>query len=305
MPCIPITDEQKKEDHYENGTRSRLLAWLLMAAMILTMVPTAIFAAGSATYTKITNMEELTSGQYVLAVQTGYGLGILDGSWITAEAMDATVDAVTDPLHPWTLTVDGDGVRLTDCNGVSVAPTGGNDNGITSGDYSWTVTCTDGTFRFAGQGEDTVILASNKGSGSKFRAYKSTTVNGNPNGYPSDFTLYKLTGGTPVEPTEPTDPVEPTEPEKPEALFDDGDRVVIYNPVHGKALSTTYTGFYNNGTDVTLENGVLTGYTESDIWTVGVNDDGTYTFPRRTAKSWPWARATPACPWTKYIPTGA
>ena len=45
-----------------------------------------------------------------------------------------------------------------------------------------------------------------------------------------------------------------------------------------KALSTTYTGFYNNGTDVTLENGVLTGYTESDIWTVGVNDDGTYTF---------------------------
>ena len=151
----------------KNGTRSRLLAWLLMAAMILTMVPTAIFAAGSATYTKITNMEELTSGQYVLAVQTGYGLGILDGSWITAEAMDATVDAVTDPLHPWTLTVDGDGVRLTDCNGVSVAPTGGNDNGITSGDYSWTVTCTDGTFRFAGQGEDTVILASNKGSGSK------------------------------------------------------------------------------------------------------------------------------------------
>ena len=262
----------------KNGTRSRLLAWLLMAAMILTMVPTAIFAAGSATYTKITNMEELTSGQYVLAVQTGYGLGVLDGSWITAEAMDATVDAVTDPLHPWTLTVDGDGVRLTDCNGVSVAPTGGNDSGITSGDYSWTVTCTDGTFRFAGQGEDTVILASNKGSGSKFRAYKSTTVNGNPNGYPSDFTLYKLSGGTPVEPTEPTDPVEPTEPEKPEALFDDGDRVVIYNPVHGKALSTTYTGFYNNGTDVTLENGVLTGYTESDIWTVGVNDDGTYTF---------------------------
>ena len=54
----------------KNGTRSRLLAWLLMAAMILTMVPTAIFVAGSATYTKITNMAELHSGQSVRHVQT-------------------------------------------------------------------------------------------------------------------------------------------------------------------------------------------------------------------------------------------
>ena len=58
----------------------------------------------------------------------------------------------------------------------------------------------------------------------------------------------------------------------------DGDTIVIFNPANGKALSTEYTGFYNQGTDVKLADGKLTGYTKKDIWTVGVNADGTYTF---------------------------
>ena len=61
-------------------------------------------------------------------------------------------------------------------------------------------------------------------------------------------------------------------------LFQNGDKVVIYNPANMKALSTEYSGYYNKGTDVTLTNGKLTGYTDADVWTVGVNDDGTYTF---------------------------
>ncbi len=64
----------------------------------------------------------------------------------------------------------------------------------------------------------------------------------------------------------------------------DGDTVVIFNPANGKALSTEYSGFYNKGTDVTLTNGKLTGYTSADIWTVGVNSDGTYTFSTTEGK---------------------
>lgn len=67
-------------------------------------------------------------------------------------------------------------------------------------------------------------------------------------------------------------------------LFQNGDKVVIYNPANMKALSTEYSSFYNKGTDVTLTNGKLTGYTDADVWTVGVNADGTYTFSTADGK---------------------
>lgn len=69
-----------------------------------------------------------------------------------------------------------------------------------------------------------------------------------------------------------------------EPLLFDGAHVVIYNPANMKALSTTYTGFYNNGTDVRFEGDKLAGYTDADVWTVGVNEDGTYTFSTADGK---------------------
>ena len=124
---------------------------------------------------------------------------------------------------------------------------------------------------------------------------------------PDATILYKTTG----EYTEYTDPVEVTEnttftvkatkagmddsdevkfaytvkAEEPvQSLFKDGEQIVIYNPANMKALSTEYSGFYNKGTDVTLTNGTLTGYTEADVWTVGVNADGSYTFSTKDGK---------------------
>ena len=64
-------------------------------------------------------------------------------------------------------------------------------------------------------------------------------------------------------------------------MFEDGDQVVIYAPEYNKALSTTKTGYnnyYNAGVDVTVAEGVVSGYTNAEVWTVTVNDDGTYTF---------------------------
>ena len=86
----------------------------------------------------------------------------------------------------------------------------------------------------------------------------------------------------------PTDPEPDPDPEPGPgpvaAPLADGDQVVIYNPANLKALSTEYSGFYNKGTDVTLADGKLSGYTDADIWTVGVNADGTYTFSTSEGK---------------------
>ena len=80
------------------------------------------------------------------------------------------------------------------------------------------------------------------------------------------------------------EPDQPDQPEDPTAPLKNGDQVVIYNPANLKALSSEYTGFYNKGTDVTLTGGKLAGFTEADIWTVGVNDDGSYTFSTAEGK---------------------
>ena len=124
---------------------------------------------------------------------------------------------------------------------------------------------------------------------------------------PDATILYKTTG----EYTEYTDPVEVTEnttftvkatkagmddsdevkfaytvkAEEPvQSLFKDGEQIVIYNPANMKALSTEYSGFYNKGTDVTLADGKLSGWTDADVWTVGVNADGSYTFSTKDGK---------------------
>ena len=80
------------------------------------------------------------------------------------------------------------------------------------------------------------------------------------------------------------EPGQPGQPEDPAAPLKNGDQVVIYNPANLKALSSEYTGFYNKGTDVTLTGGKLSGFAEADIWTVGVNDDGSYTFSTAEGK---------------------
>ena len=80
------------------------------------------------------------------------------------------------------------------------------------------------------------------------------------------------------------EPDQPGQPDDSTAPLKNGDQVVIYNPANLKALSTEYTGFYNKGTDVTLTGGKLSGFAEADIWTVGVNDDGSYTFSTADGK---------------------
>ncbi|MBQ6701131.1 MAG: hypothetical protein IJM98_10790, partial [Oscillospiraceae bacterium] len=196
----------------KTSKKSRLLSAMLAILMVVTMFPVTVFAAeGDTVYTKVTSSDELTTGKYVMVASHGYAPTVYADGWLSTTAVAADGDNIVNPDKTlvWTVTVDGNTVKLTDSNGETVAPKGGNNNGIIKGDYSWNVAFNNGTFTFSGQGADTVILASNTQTGStggfnRFRAYKTKTVNGAPQTYPSEFTLYKLEGSSaPVEPEEP------------------------------------------------------------------------------------------------------
>ena len=170
---------------------TRCLALLLAVVMILSVMPVAMAEGTTQTYTKVTSAAELTTGKYVLVTDTDYAPDYFDNGWVLATQPSVVDGKIENPTAGvWTLTVDTDGVVMTDAKGTSIAPKGGNTNGIQSGSYKWAASFASGKFTFAGTGDDTVTLASNKGNGNKFRAYKNSTVNG---GYPHEFTLYKLT----------------------------------------------------------------------------------------------------------------
>lgn len=457
--CV-LCPKERKVYKMKRSLKSRVFSGLLALVMILTMLPMGTLAEGTATYTKISTVEELTSGKYVMITNTGYAPGVLDGGWITAVQPTMSGDQLTDPAGAvWDITVTEGGVKLTDSNGVTVSPKNGNTNGIQSGDYVWAVSVNkNGEFSFLGQGDDTVTLASNKGSENKFRGYKNATVSGNPNGYPYEFTLFRVEGETGGEVTPPDEPETITIAEAlaaadgtadltvkgvvtlldgqnvylqdstggicarmsanfsdislgdtviatgtrgtynglpqlnnstyekssgmtlkaktttigalstadigtyvtirnltvtevydkngtfsspnitfrddagdtiqlykavvtknedgswpiavgdvvtvtaavscfkdtlqlrntsfselqlggtPEGPLVDGNQVVIYNPAHNKALSGTYTGYYNNGVDITVTGNQVTGFTKAEVWTVIDNGDGTWSF---------------------------
>ncbi|MCD8052799.1 MAG: hypothetical protein LUF00_01870 [Lachnospiraceae bacterium] len=53
---------------------------------------------------------------------------------------------------------------------------------------------------------------------------------------------------------------------------------VIWAPAYNMALSSTYGGYYNDGVEVTqAEDGTLSGYSDTEVWTVTVNEDSTIT----------------------------
>ena len=341
---------------------ARLTALCMAVLMAFSLLPSTVSAAEGTSFGKITGEAEFTTGSYVMVTDTGYAPQKFDNNWLPADelgtALGDTIPAPADETV-WEIAVSGGTATIKDMDGHFLAPKGGNDNGISISDteYQWKWECQDGKFTFSGQGDDTVILASNRSSQNKFRAYKTTTVEGNPNGYPSEFTLYRaveggtsegtvaapqadpqagaVASGTEITLTTSTsgaliyytldgsDPSDETNEARElysadnmpvitedctlkaaavlEGVYSavqtlqytvsgsgepgdtapiaDGERVVIYAPAYGKALSAEYNGYYNKGTDVTEESdGTLSGYTDADVWTVAENEDGTYSF---------------------------
>ena len=202
----------------------------------------------SATYTKVTEIGDVVTGTYVLMAGNST-LGYFDNGWVYTGTSTVSGDKVTSANSAWTITVTANGkVKLTDKNGTTIAPKPGNNNGILGSDYTWElVRNSNGTFSFKGQGSDTTILALNKSEG-KFRAYKTTTANGSPSSYPSEFSLYLVDtvveepgenpGETPVDPNpdqpgetpdQPGEPVDPN-PDQPGETPDQPGEPVDPNP---------------------------------------------------------------------------
>ena len=253
------------------GHSRRLLSVLLALIMLLSLLPTAVLAADPApqTFKKVTAADELVTGQYVLVDEKGCSPKELSGNWVTKTTVAVNGDTATASEGIWTITVSADGVVLTDASNTSIAPSGGNNNGIKKGDYKWAVAFANGTFTFSGQGTDTVKLAGNTGADNKYRAYKNKTISGYADSYPCNFTLYKLD----------TVPARQSGIVTDLTTLQDGDKVVVFNPSVKKAMSATAVAtYYRAGVDVTLDAAnKLTGYGNTELWTLGIKD-GKYTF---------------------------
>ena len=252
--------------------RSKRLCSLLMAlVMALSLLPTAVFAAEPAeqTYVKVTEAPEDWSGTYLIVYETGKL--ILNGSLDTLDAKNNTVDVtiadakIIGDYAKYAFTVEKmeNGYAIQSASGKYISGKAGS-NVLNSGTTQAvnTISMDAGAVSII---SDSTALQYNV-SGARFRYYRNADQN--------PPALYKL---------------EASAPERESGIVSaadlrNGDTVVIFNPANGKALSTMYNDFYNNGTDVTLADGELSGYTATDIWTVGINEDGTYTFATSEGK---------------------
>ena len=215
---------------------------------------------------KLTSADQLTDGSYVMIVSTGYAPLELSGKWLTVVQPTVAEDKVTKTEGAvWTLKVSGQSVTLTDKNGMAIAPSGGNINGIQSGNYSWawSFSAENQTFKFMGAGDDTVTLASNTSTDStyggfnKFKAYKNNTVASQQ--YPCEFTLYR---------------VDPASADQPSGdLPKPGDKFVIYNQNAQAVLAAENDSKSIDKADTEVKDGKATPANGAVVFTVEKNGE--------------------------------
>lgn len=200
---------------------------LVARGLLSVVLAAALFSlfrlpAGAATvYQKITGMEELTSGQYVLATPLGDAPGILLGEdfVISATKPTFTGDTVAAGAE-WNLTVTENRVILTDAHGVSAAPLEGDRNGIAAGTYEWQVLWDGKYFSFHGcNGSEPVTLVSDTLLEKNFLACRDADIKETPDSYVSIFTLYRR--------MEVQDDPEPEELEEPGEVVETSPSVTV------------------------------------------------------------------------------
>ena len=201
-PC----PKERKDDNMKRSLRSRVFSGLLALVMILTMLPMGTLAEGTATYTKISTVDELTSGKYVLVAQTSAGdkaLGTTIGSKIDGTDVAVDGNSLSGTNVPvWTATKTEDGVHLF--NGTQYLGYGSSGTNFTKPDeaYTWVVQDNgNGTFRFVASG------ATNRAIGwqdenARFGAYATS----NTSGYVFDLLVFQVNDGEGGEVTPPDEP---------------------------------------------------------------------------------------------------
>ena len=254
------------------GHSRRLLSVLLALVMLLSLLPTAVFAA-TPKAKLVTDASELKAGDQIILTATAnsktYVAGSLSGKYLTSIETDpadpaANVEVFTlgGKAGAWTLTAS-DGKQIYTAAAKAL-------NNAGKGTGTWTISIdANGLATVASTDTNYGRILYNVNS-PWFMNYTSAT-----NATMLLPSIYRLEVSSARQSGIVTDLT----------TLQDGDTVVVFNPANNKALSSDYAGtFYNQGTAVTLADGKLTGYTKADIWTVGVNADGTYTFSTADGK---------------------
>ena len=257
----------------KRGHSRRLLSVLLALVMLLSLLPTAVFAADPAPKaTKITDASELKAGDQIILTATAnsktYAAGSLSSKYLTSIETDPTDPA--DKVEIFTLGGEAGAWTLTASDGKQIYTNAAKAlNNTGSGTGTWTIAIdANGLATVASTNSACGRILYNVKS-PRFLNYTSAT-----NVSMLLPSIYRLE----VSPARQSGIVTDL------TTLRDGDKVVVFNPANGKTLSTEYTGHYNKGTDVTLADGKLEGFTDADKWTLGINDDGTYTFATADGK---------------------
>ena len=254
------------------GHSRRLLSVLLALVMLLSLLPTAVFADTTPKATLITDASTLKAGdQIILAASANgktYAAGSLSGKLLTSIETNPTDPADTVEIFTlggeagkWTLTAS-DGKQIYTADAKALNNTG-------KGTGTWTIAIDDSGLATVASTDSACGRILYNVKSPRFLNYTSAT-----NVSMLLPSIYRLE----VSPARQSGIVTDL------TTLRDGDKVVVFNPANGKTLSTEYTGHYNKGTDVTLADGKLEGFTDADKWTLGINDDGTYTFATADGK---------------------
>ena len=239
--------------------------------MLLSLLPTAVFAA-TPKAKLVTDASELKAGDQIILTATAnsktYVAGSLSGKYLTSIETDpadpaANVEVFTlgGKAGAWTLTAS-DGKQIYTAAAKAL-------NNAGKGTGTWTISIdANGLATVASTDTNYGRILYNVNS-PRFMNYTSAT-----NATMLLPSIYRLEVSSARQSGIVTDLT----------TLQDGDTVVVFNPANGKTLSTEYNGFYNKGTDVTLTDGKLEGFTATDKWTLGVNTDGTYTFSTADGK---------------------
>ena len=256
----------------KRGHSRRLLSVLLALVMLLSLLPTAVFADTTPKATLITDASTLKAGdQIILAASANgktYAAGSLSGKLLTSIETNPTdpADAVEiftlgGEAGKWTLTAS-DGKQIYTADAKALNNTG-------KGTGTWTIAIDDSGLATVASTDSACGRILYNVKSPRFLNYTSAT-----NVSMLLPSIYRLE----VSPARQSGIVTDL------TTLRDGDKVVVFNPANGKTLSTEYNDHYNKGSDVTLADGKLEGFTDADKWTLGINDDGTYTFATADGK---------------------
>ena len=255
----------------KRGLSRRLLSVLLALVMLLSLLPTAVFAA-TPKATLVTDASTLKAGdQIILAASANgktYAAGNLSGKLFTSIETDPTDPAENVEIFTlggeagkWTLTTSG-GKQIYTKQAKAL-------NDAANGTGTWTIDIDASGLATVASTDTACGRILYNVNAPRFMNYTSAT-----NVSMLLPSIYRLE----VTPARQSGIISDL------SMLQDGDTVVVFNPKFGKTLSTEYNGFYNMGTDVTLTDGKLTGFTDADKWTLGINADGTYTFSTADGK---------------------